>query len=109
MGTEASSPDIYSKYETYRRNEDYDSVGLTQMKFKIATKNPKAKALFEKYNITKDDLVHDPAKAAIATLIHLSTLYKEAKQDLDGTITRWNSGEYYAPKVKKYSGMIEAY
>jgi hypothetical protein len=42
-------------------------------------------------------------------LIHLSTLYKEAKQDLDGTIHRWNDGKYYAPKVKEYAGGVEAY
>jgi hypothetical protein len=108
-GGDVSSPDIYSKFHVFRRNGDWDSIGLTQMKFAVATKNPKAKKLFEKYNITKESLVNDPAKAAIATLIHLSTLYGEAKRDLDGTISRWNDGEYYAPKVKKYAEGIEAY
>jgi hypothetical protein len=45
-GGNASSPDIYSKFETYLRDGNWDSIGLTQMKFAVATKNPKAKALF---------------------------------------------------------------
>jgi hypothetical protein len=79
------------------------------MRMNVVTKNEKAKTLLEKYEITKDDLVHNPAKAAVATLIHLSTLYKEAKEDLDETVARWNGAKGYTPKVKKYVDMIEAY
>jgi hypothetical protein len=35
----------------------------------------KSKALFKKYNITKDDLVNSPEKSAIATMIILGDNY----------------------------------
>lgn len=64
-----SSPDYKSKYHTYRIQGDNNSIGLTQIRFKYLSN--REKQLFKKYGITKESLVDDPKKAAIATMIKL--------------------------------------
>jgi|LQAB01.1.fsa_nt_gi ABC-type transporter Mla MlaB component len=52
--------------------------------------------LLEKYNITKEDLVNRPDKAAVATLIHLADLYKNTGRNFDKVLSLWNNGKYYS-------------
>jgi len=85
LGLGNTSPDIYRKYKGYfgytpARN-DNNSIGLTQMRLSELTDNELS--LMKKYNITKDDLVYNPEKAAVATMIHLSQLYKDSGLNLD--------------------------
>lgn len=54
-----------------------------------------------KYHIKEEDLVYDPEKAAIATMIHLSQAYKDSGLSVDGALNSWNPGrENYAQSVK---------
>jgi hypothetical protein len=77
------------------------------MRLKNLSEN--SKKLLEKYNITKDDLVNNPEKAAVATLIHLGDLFKTTGRNYDKVLKNWNNGKYYADNVKKYSDTVEAY
>lgn len=102
-----SSPDIYSKYHTYGGDKDYNSIGLTQIRYKYLSDY--AKNLFTKYNITKDDLVNDPQKAAIATLIRLADEYKRQGQNLDKAIKSWNTKSTYLDMVKNKASNFTFY
>ncbi len=55
-------------------NTSFNSRGLTQMKLKSFT-DPEVKRLFNKYGITEDNL-NQGDKAAVATMIVLSHIYK---------------------------------
>ncbi len=92
-----SSPDIYSKYNTYGGNKDYHSVGLTQIRFQYLSDY--VKSMYTKYNITKDSLVNDPKKAAIATLIRLSDEYMRQGQNINKAIKSWNNKPQYLNMV----------
>jgi hypothetical protein len=83
-----TSPDIYSKYDTYGVDGDNNSLGLTQLRVKYLS--PKVKSLFTKYNITKRDLVYDPAKAAIATMLKLMDEYLRSGGNIDKTLYAMN-------------------
>lgn len=102
-----SSPDIYSKYYTYGGNQDYNSVGLTQIRFKYLSDN--VKNLYRKYNISKEDLINNPAKAAIATIIKLADEYKRQGQSIDSAIKSWNTKDSYLDMVKKESDNFTLY
>lgn len=113
FGIGNTSPDIYRKYEGYLgyspASDENNSIGLTQMR--LSQLNNNELALLKKYNITKDDLVYSPEKAAIATMIHLSQLYKDSGLNIDDATQRWNyTRKGYSKSVKDlYDSDFESY
>lgn len=101
-----SSPDYKSKYYTYGATDDNNSIGLTQIRFKNLGIN--SEELFDKYGITKESLVNDPEKAAIATIIKLADEYKNTGS-FDGAIKSWNQRPNYLQRVKDSSNRFEVY
>ena len=102
-----SSPDYKSKYYTYSGNKDNNSIGLTQMRISYLGENEKK--LFQKYGITKKDLVDSPEKAAIATMIKLASEYKNQGLNYDRAIKSWNNRQNYLDRVKKSSSRFIVY
>ena len=94
-----SSPDYKSKYYTYKINSDNNSIGLTQIRFKYLSN--KEKQLFSKYGITKESLVSNPSKAAMATLIKLACNYKDSGNNINRAVQRWNQKPSYLQQVNK--------
>ena len=113
LGVGNTSPDIYRKYKGYfgysPASSDNNSIGLTQMR--LSQLNANELQLLQKYNITKDDLVYNPEKAAIATMIHLSQLYKDSGLNLDDATQRWNyTRKNYSKSVRDlYNSDFESY
>ena len=95
-----SSPDIYSKFHTYGIDDDNNSVGLTQIRYKYLS--DKVKELYKKYGITKQDLVDNPDKAAIATIIKLADEYKRVGS-IEKAIKGYNNKESYLDMVNNHS------
>lgn len=95
-----SSPDIYSKFDTYGINDDNNSIGLTQIRYKYLSND--VKKLYKQYGITKKDLVHNPSKAAIATMIKLADEYKRVGS-IDKTIKGYNNKNSYSNMVNNQS------
>lgn len=95
-----SSPDIYSKYHTYGITGDNNSVGLTQIRYRYLS--DRAKELYKKYNITKEDLVNNPEKAALATIIKLADEYRNVN-NIDKVIKNYNNKQSYYDMVSKNS------
>lgn len=95
-----SSPDIYSKFDTYGINDDNNSIGLTQIRYKYLSDD--VKKLYKQYGITKKDLVHNPSKAAIATMIKLADEYKRVGS-IDKTIKGYNNKNSYSNMVNNQS------
>ncbi len=98
----AQSPDYYIKYYLMRLRSPKRSVGLTQIRTQYLT--DESKKLYRKYGINPDnpeDLVIDPGKAAVATMIRL---VQESAGDVDTAIKRWNPGnKQYIQQVKDNS------
>ena len=113
LGVGNTSPDIYRKYKGYfgysPASSDNNSIGLTQMR--LSQLNANELQLLQKYNITKDDLVYNPEKAAVATMIHLSQLYKDSGLNLDDATQRWNyTRKNYSKSVRDlYNSDFESY
>lgn len=99
-----SSPDYKSKFQTYKINSDNNSVGLTQIRFKYLSS--KEKQLFNKYNITKESLVNNPAKAAMATLIKLAC---NSGNNINKAVQRWNQKPSYLQQVNKNASRFNLY
>lgn len=101
-----SSPDVYAKYNGINlfgikiggAQKDNNSIGLTQIRYSYLSNEEKK--LYNKYNITKDSLVNDPEKAAIATMIKLATEFKNQGRNMDKTIKSWNNRSNYLDRVK---------
>lgn len=102
-----SSPDYKSKFYTYKVNSDNNSIGLTQIRFSFLS--DKEKQLFNKYGITKESLVNNPGKAAIATLIKLACNYKDAGNNVDKAIQRWNQKSSYLQQVNQNAARFSLY
>ena len=99
--SESSSPDIYSKYETYGATEDNNSIGLTQIRYSNLSQD--TKNLLAKFNIQKEDLVNSPEKVAIATMLKLASEYKNSGHNINRTIRAWNKRDNYLDRVLKAS------
>lgn len=56
----SSSPDVVSKYDTYGADEDYRSVGYTQIRWSYL--NDKEKEALKKLNINSNKDLFDPKK-----------------------------------------------
>ena len=95
----SSSPDYISKYTTYGANQDNNSIGLTQIR--MSQLDQHSKQLLNKYHITKEDLVYNPEKAAIATMIKLGQEYRNQGLNIDKAIASWNNGPGYVNSVKQ--------
>lgn len=95
-----SSPDIYSKFHTYGIDDDNNSVGLTQIRYKYLS--DEVKELYKKYGITKQDLVDNPDKAAIATIIKLADEYKRVGS-IEKAIKGYNNKKSYLDMVNNHS------
>lgn len=95
----SSSPDYISKYSIYGANQDNNSIGLTQMRISQLDKH--SRELLNKYHITKDDLVYNPEKAAIATMIKLGQEYRNQGLNIDKAIASWNNRPGYVNSVKQ--------
>lgn len=95
-----SSPDIYSKFHTYGIDDDNNSVGLTQIRYKYLS--DEVKELYKKYGITKQDLVDNPDKAAIATIIKLADEYKRVGS-IEKAIKGYNNKASYLDMVNNHS------
>ena len=94
-----SSPDYKSKFYTYGIDNDNNSIGLTQIRFSYL--DERERKLFNKYKITKESLVNNPEKAAIATLIKLAQSYLNRGHNIDKAISGWNQKPSYLNQVKR--------
>jgi hypothetical protein len=103
----SSSPDYYSKYNTYGADEEYRSVGPTQMRWSYLNEDEK-KALKEVGIKSNSDLLYQE-KAALATAIVLGIRYNqqlndEQKKDIWTNLPKtWNTRDNYADRVKNSS------
>lgn len=102
-----SSPDIYSKYETYGATKDNNSIGLTQIRYSNLSQD--TKNLLARFNIQKGDLVNNPEKAAIATMLKLAFEYKNQGQDINRAIKAWNNRDNYLDRVLRASNRATIY
>ena len=106
----SSSPDYKSKATTYGANEDYRSVGLTQLRWNYLNADEK-KALKEVGIISNKDFL-DPKKAAIGTVTVLGVRYNQQlndkqKQDVWKYLpTKWNNRANYSDRVKSNSSYL---
>lgn len=103
----SSSPDYLSKYYTYGANEDYRSVGPTQMRWSYLNEDEK-KALKEVGIKSNSELMY-PSNAALATAVVLGIRYnqqlndKEKKDIWKNLPKTWNTRANYADRVKDNS------
>lgn len=103
----SSSPDYLSKYYTYGANEDYRSVGPTQMRWSYLSEDEK-KALKEVGIKSNSELMY-PSNAALATAVVLGIRYnqqlndKEKKDIWKNLPKTWNTRANYADRVKDNS------
>ncbi len=109
----ASSPDYESKYDTYGADEDYRSVGLTQIRWNYLNEDEK-KAL-KAVGITSNADFMNPQKAAIGTAVILGVRYNQQltsdqKKDIWAYLpTKWNTRDNYADRVKNNSRFLTIY
>jgi len=103
----SSSPDYYSKYNTYGADEEYRSVGPTQMRWSYLSEDEK-NALKEVGIKSNSDLMYQE-KAALATAIVLGVRYNQQlnddqKKDIWANLPKtWNTRANYADRVKNNS------
>ena len=103
----SSSPDYKAKYSTYGADEDYRSVGLTQIRWSELSN--KEKEVLKKLDIKSNSDFLNPEKAAIATTAILGVRYNEQlndsqKEDLWNHLpTKWNTRANYPKRVKDNS------
>lgn len=107
----SSSPDVVSKYDTYSADEDYRSVGYTQMRWSFL--NDREKDALESLGITSNKDLLDPKKSAIATATVLGIRYNEQltsdqKKDLWNNLpSKWNKRSNYGDRVKRNSRFLD--
>ena len=103
----SSSPDYQSKYYTYGADEEYRSVGPTQMRWTYLSDDEK-KALKEVGINSNSELMY-PSNAALATAVVLGIRYNqqlndEEKKDIWKSLPKtWNTRANYAYRVKNNS------
>jgi hypothetical protein len=103
----SSSPDYRSKYFIYGADEDYRSVGPTQMRWTYLSDDEK-KALKE-VGINSNSELMDTSNAALATAVVLGIRYNqqlndEEKKDIWKSLPKtWNTRTNYADRVKDNS------
>ena len=103
----SSSPDYQSKYSTYGADEEYRSVGPTQMRWTYLSEDEK-KALKEVGIRSNSELMYS-SNAALATAVVLGIRYNqqlnnEEKKDIWKSLPKtWNTRANYADRVKDNS------
>jgi hypothetical protein len=116
ISSENSSPDYYTKYNTYGADGDDNSVGRTQYRWKWALedakKGGKELEVLKKVGITKNSDFIDPEKAALATAAILAYRYNtqlspEQKKDIWNHLPgKWNTRKNYGDRVKDNSSLF---
>ena len=59
-----------------------------------------SKALLQKYGIRQEDLVYNPEKAALATMIKLADEYKRQGLSVEKAVKSWNKSPSYYDSVQ---------
>lgn len=107
----SSSPDYKAKATTYGANEDFRSVGLTQIRFNMLDESEKK--VLKELGITSNKQLLDPAYAALATVGILAMRYNnqltdKEKQDLETYLPKkWNNRANYSDRVKTNSQYLK--
>ncbi|NBP14455.1 hypothetical protein EBU95_08660, partial [bacterium] len=109
----SSSPDYESKYSTYGADEDYRSVGLTQIRWNML--DDSEKKILRDLGITKNEQLLQPKNAAKATVAILAARYNnqldnEEKKDIWTNLPKtWNKRGNYPERVLKNSRYVKVY
>lgn len=107
----SSSPDYKAKATTYGANEDFRSVGLTQIRFNMLDESEKK--VLKELGITSNKQLLEPEKAALATVGILAMRYNnqltdKEKQDLETYLPKkWNNRANYSDRVKTNSQYLK--
>lgn len=102
-----SSPDVMSKATTYGADDQWNSVGYTQIRW--AQLNDHEKNVLNKLGIKSNKDFLDPEKAAVATTAILGVRYNEQltgeqKKDVWKHLPgKWNNRGNYSARVKENS------
>lgn len=103
----SSSPDYKAKATTYGADEDFRSVGLTQIRFNMLDESEKK--VLKELGITSNKQLLEPKNAALATVGILAMRYNnqltdKEKQDLETYLPKkWNNRGNYSTRVKNNS------
>jgi hypothetical protein len=103
----SSSPDYKSKATTYGANEDFRSVGLTQIRFEMLDESEKK--VLKELGITNNKQLLEPKNAALATVGILAMRYNnqltdKEKQNIELYLPKkWNNRGNYSDRVKSNS------
>jgi len=106
----SSSPDVKSKASTYGADENYRSVGYTQLRWNYLNKDEKA--ALKEVGITSNKDFLDPKKAAIGTVTVLGIRYNQQltdkqKQEVWKYLpSKWNNRANYGSRVKSNSSYL---
>lgn len=109
----ASSPDYDSKYNFYGADEEFRSVGFTQLRWNEVNDDEK-KALKE-VGITSNADFMNPTAAAVGTAVILGVRYNQQltadeKKDIWKYLPfKWNIRGNYADRVKENSRFVSVY
>lgn len=94
-------PDYWSKYYTFKQNQQNDSVGPTQIRWQWISED--MKNILSKYfpNLNAESTVLFPEAAAIVTMLRLvqGEYSKKYKRTSNAGIASWNSGATYYNNV----------
>jgi len=107
---DGSSPDVKSKHDFYGLDEDYRSVGYTQMRW--SQLNEREKKALGNMNIRNNADLLNPEKAAIATALVLGIRYHEQlSSDQKKNMwlylpSKWNKRDNYVQRVKHNSRFL---
>lgn len=95
-------PDYWSKYYTFKQNQQNDSVGPTQIRWKWISED--MKNILYKYfpNLNAESTVLFPEAAAIVTILRLvqGEYGKKYKRTNNAGIASWNSSDNYYNNVQ---------
>lgn len=95
-------PDYWSKYYTFKQNQQNDSVGPTQIRWKWVSED--MKNILSKYfpNLDAESTVLFPEAAAIMTMLRLvqGEYNKKYKRTNNAGIASWNSSDNYYNNVQ---------
>jgi predicted chitinase/LysM repeat protein/GH24 family phage-related lysozyme (muramidase) len=106
-----SSPDVASKYNTYKAQGDNNSVGYTQIRW--SQLNDKEKNALKSFDITSNKDFLNPEKSAIATTVILGIRYNEQltsdqkKNIWEYLPSKWNNRSNYKTRVKSNSRYLQ--